>query len=71
MERPETASIFPSLPPKNTTGNYVKVAQRIPVRIDFTNLTQEDGGYLLRPGFAVTPDVAVNGDDVHNVPGCP
>jgi membrane fusion protein (multidrug efflux system) len=45
--------------------------QRIPVRIDFTNLAQEDGDYVLRPGLSVTPDVAVKGDDIHGVPGCP
>jgi membrane fusion protein (multidrug efflux system) len=49
----------------------VKVVQRIPVRIDFTNLAQEDGDYVLRPGLSVTPDVDVKAADVHNVPGCP
>ena len=37
-------------PPENATGNYVKVVQRIPVRIDFTNLQQEDGDYVLAAG---------------------
>ena len=46
-------------PPENATGNYVKVVQRIPVRIDFTNLAQEDGDYVLRPGLSVTPNVEV------------
>ncbi len=54
-----TGSRLSLFPPENATGNYVKVVQRIPVRIDFTNLQQENGDYALRPGFSVTPDVAV------------
>ncbi len=56
-----TGSRLSLFPPENATGNYVKVVQRIPVRIDFTNLKQENGDYALRPGFSVTPDVAVKG----------
>jgi membrane fusion protein (multidrug efflux system) len=66
-----TGSMLSLFPPENATGNYVKVVQRIPVRIDFTNLKQEDGDYVLRPGLSVTPEVSVKGDKVHNVPGCP
>jgi membrane fusion protein, multidrug efflux system len=66
-----TGSMLSLFPPENATGNYVKVVQRIPVRIDFTNLQQEDGDYVLRPGLSVTPEVSVKADDVHNVPGCP
>jgi membrane fusion protein (multidrug efflux system) len=54
-----TGSRLSLFPPENATGNYVKVVQRIPVRIDFTNLQQENGDYKLRPGFSVTPEVAV------------
>ena len=54
-----TGSRLSLFPPENATGNYVKVVQRIPVRIDFTNLQQEDGDYALRPGFSVTPKVYV------------
>jgi membrane fusion protein, multidrug efflux system len=32
------------------------------VRIDFTNLAQDDGDYVLRPGLSVTPDVSIKGD---------
>ena len=56
-----TGSRLSLFPPENATGNYVKVVQRIPVRIDFTNLKQENGDYALRPGFSVTPDVAIKG----------
>jgi membrane fusion protein (multidrug efflux system) len=54
-----TGSKLSLFPPENATGNYVKVVQRIPVRIDFTNFNQEDGDYALRPGFSVTPSVEV------------
>ena len=54
-----TGSMLSLFPPENATGNYVKVVQRIPVRIDFTNLAQEDGDYVLRPGLSVTPDVEI------------
>jgi membrane fusion protein (multidrug efflux system) len=54
-----TGSRLSLFPPENATGNYVKVVQRLPVRIDFTNLQQENGDYALRPGLSVTPDVEV------------
>jgi len=54
-----TGSKLSLFPPENATGNYVKVVQRIPVRIDFTDVQQEDGDYALRPGMSVTPEVEV------------
>jgi membrane fusion protein (multidrug efflux system) len=66
-----TGSMLSLFPPENATGNYVKVVQRIPVRIDFNDLAKEDGDYVLRPGLSVTPDVSVKADVVHNLPGCP
>ncbi len=54
-----TGSRLSLFPPENATGNYVKVVQRIPVRIDFTNLQQENGDYALRPGFSVDPSIAI------------
>ncbi|HZY62109.1 MAG TPA: HlyD family secretion protein [Edaphobacter sp.] len=54
-----TGSKLSLFPPENATGNYVKVVQRIPVRIDFTNLDKENKDYALRPGFSVTPYVSV------------
>jgi membrane fusion protein (multidrug efflux system) len=66
-----TGSMLSLFPPENATGNYVKVVQRIPVRVDFTNLQQEDGDYALRPGLSVTPEVEVKDGVVHNLPGCP
>ncbi len=56
-----TGAKYSLLPPENATGNYVKVVQRIPVRIDFDGNDQpgfnKDG--LLRPGMSVEPDVRV------------
>lgn len=54
-----TGSRLSLFPPENATGNYVKVVQRIPVRIDFTNLADEDKDHALRPGMSVVPDVHV------------
>jgi membrane fusion protein (multidrug efflux system) len=54
-----TGSRLSLFPPENATGNYVKVVQRIPVRIDFTDLQHDDADLVLRPGFSVTPTVQV------------
>ena len=61
-----TGSKLSLFPPENATGNYVKVVQRIPVRIDFINLQKENGDYALRPGFSVTPEVVVKGNGSDN-----
>jgi membrane fusion protein (multidrug efflux system) len=53
-----TGSMLSLFPPENATGNYVKVVQRIPVRLDFTN-PNENSDHLLRPGMSVTPKVRV------------
>jgi membrane fusion protein, multidrug efflux system len=54
-----TGSVLSLFPPENATGNYVKVVQRVPVRIDFTDLANEDKDQLLRPGLSVEPKVTV------------
>jgi membrane fusion protein, multidrug efflux system len=54
-----TGSVLSLFPPENATGNYVKVVQRIPVRIDFTDLANEDPHHELRPGLSVEPAVRV------------
>ena len=54
-----TGSKLSLFPAENATGNYVKVVQRIPVRIDFTDLQKENGDYALRPGFSVDPSIAI------------
>jgi membrane fusion protein (multidrug efflux system) len=53
-----SGSRFSLLPPENATGNYVKVVQRIPVRIDIDPGQNQD--HLLRPGMSVDPRVYVN-----------
>lgn len=50
-----TGSRFSLLPPENATGNYVKVVQRIPVRIDLD--PGENSDLHLRPGMSVDPKV--------------
>ena len=45
------------LPPENATGNYVKVVERIPVKILFEK--GQDPQHLLRLGMSVEPDVRV------------
>lgn len=52
-----TGARYSLLPPENATGNYVKVVQRIPVKIVFTN--GQDPQHPLRPGMSVEPDVKV------------
>ena len=56
-----TGSVFSLLPPENATGNYVKVVQRVPVRIDFDHSATKDFNAegLLKPGLAVEPRVRV------------
>ncbi len=53
-----TGSVLSLFPPENATGNYVKVVQRIPVRIDLKDKT-ENKDHLLRPGMSVVPSVRV------------
>ncbi len=48
---------FSLLPPENATGNYVRVVQRIPVRISIDPGQNDD--HALRPGMSVTPKVQI------------
>jgi membrane fusion protein, multidrug efflux system len=52
-----SGSRFSLLPPENATGNYVKVVQRIPVRINLDPGQNDD--HRLRPGMSVDPKVYV------------
>jgi membrane fusion protein (multidrug efflux system) len=52
-----SGSRFSILPPENATGNYVKVVQRVPVRIDLDPGQNDD--HRLRPGMSVDPKVYV------------
>jgi membrane fusion protein (multidrug efflux system) len=57
-----TGAKYSLLPPENATGNYVKVVQRIPVRVLFDGSDKPDFNQdgLLRPGMSVVPDVKVS-----------
>lgn len=50
-----TGPLFSLLPPENATGNYVKIVQRIPVKIVLD--PGENHDHQLRPGMNVVPDV--------------
>jgi membrane fusion protein (multidrug efflux system) len=52
-----TGARYSLLPPENATGNYVKVVQRVPVRIDLNQAGTDS--CLLRPGMSVEPSVKV------------
>lgn len=53
-----TGAKFSLLPPENATGNYVKVVQRVPVKIVFD--PGQDPEHRLRPGMSVTPTIDTN-----------
>ena len=50
-------TLFSLLPPENASGNFVKVVQRLPVRIRLNR--DQDPQHLLRPGMSVEPTVKV------------
>ena len=54
-----TGAVASVLPPENATGNYVKVVQRIPVRIRLK--TDQAGADQLRPGMSVESNVRIGG----------
>jgi multidrug resistance efflux pump len=56
-----TGSVFDLLPSESATGNYVKVVQRVPVRIDFDRPLDQKFNVegLLKPGLSVEPKVKV------------
>jgi membrane fusion protein, multidrug efflux system len=53
-----TGAVFSLFPPENATGNYVKVVQRIPVKILLDKGTDPD--HVLRVGMSVEPTVLVD-----------
>jgi membrane fusion protein (multidrug efflux system) len=52
-----TGSVFSLLPPENATGNYIKVVQRVPVKIIFDE--DPNDTRMLSPGMSVVPEVKV------------
>jgi membrane fusion protein (multidrug efflux system) len=53
-----SGAAFSLLPPENATGNFVKVVQRVPVKIVFDEALPAD--HVIGPGLSVTPDVQVS-----------
>ena len=56
--QPGTGARFSLLPAENATGNFIKVVQRVPVKIDLDN--PGDAASLLVLGMSVTPKVDVS-----------
>jgi membrane fusion protein (multidrug efflux system) len=54
-----SGQVFSSLPAENATGNYVKVVQRLPVRINFDDLDNAKSKCRMAPGMSVDPRVTV------------
>ena len=52
-----SGAVFSLLPPENATGNFVKVVQRIPVKLVFE--PGENSRHLLVPGMSVVPTIAL------------
>lgn len=59
VPRPASGSTFALLPPDNATGNFTKVVQRIPVRIEFDR--DQPLIEALRPGMSVVTRIHVTG----------
>jgi membrane fusion protein, multidrug efflux system len=57
--QPGSGPAFSLLPPENATGNYVKIVQRVPVKIIMDNPPTD---VALGPGMSVVPSVRVNAD---------
>ena len=55
-----SGAAFSLLPPENATGNYVKVVQRVPVKIVLND--QQNLQRVLGPGMSVVPTVSVGGE---------
>jgi membrane fusion protein, multidrug efflux system len=57
---PSTGSQFSMLPPENATGNWVKVVQRVPVRLQLSHVDQ---GFLLQAGLSANVTVDTHSPD--------
>jgi membrane fusion protein (multidrug efflux system) len=55
-----SGAAFSLLPPENAVGNYVKVVQRIPVKIVFDDPVE--AGHVLGPGMSVDPSILVGAE---------
>jgi membrane fusion protein (multidrug efflux system) len=61
-----TGARFSMLPPENATGNFVKIVQRVPVKIRFDDLSILPP---LGPGMSAVPTVRVRGEDGQDYAG--
>ncbi|PYN16782.1 MAG: secretion protein HlyD [Candidatus Rokuibacteriota bacterium] len=52
-----SGAVFSLLPPENATGNFIKVVQRVPVKLVFE--AGENSRHLLVPGMSVVPTIAL------------
>ena len=57
-----TGAAFSLLPPENAVGNYVKIVQRVPVKIVFERPVE--AGHVLGPGMSVVPSIRVKDYDI-------
>ena len=57
---PATGAASSMLPPENATGNFVKVVQRVPVRIDLTEPNPPDAPLFV--GMSVVPEVDIKAE---------
>jgi membrane fusion protein (multidrug efflux system) len=53
-----TGSVFSLLPAENATGNYVKIVQRVPVKLVFDD--SRIANYPLAPGMSANPSITIN-----------
>ncbi len=53
-----TGSVFSLLPAENATGNYVKIVQRVPVKLTLDDPRAQN--YPLAPGMSVNPSITIN-----------
>ena len=54
-----SGQVFSSLPAENATGNFVKVVQRVPVRVNFEDGAEARKKCRMAPGMSVSPRVTV------------
>lgn len=59
-----TGSRISVIPAENATGNFVKVVQRVPVKITLDGNTSSDRTRILSPGMSVEPKVYVHGTGI-------
>jgi membrane fusion protein (multidrug efflux system) len=57
---PGTGAEFSLLPPDNSTGNFTKVVQRVPVKILFSRAALAAGGPRFAPGLSANVRVALH-----------